>query len=593
MPLDPSTWAAGPLTASQLNVDLYNYLPGNNHCANGILFHSMPPLYYSWNWKMTSNIGSGASAVFTSLAGTEGNWFALADTQTRIAPASNQGYGGQANGNFLCYTPGADGSPSGPNGNFLVFGQVVWGPQTNTTGYAACSVGSNNGGSTTQYAMGNAYRPSTTQNNMGFVLDLRGGATATQMFLNAICEDSSGSGFPLRANANSPSSETCRIGVLWCGMGNAVETPPTVTSVPVVPSFTSVSGITSTIMNNDVRNSLRLLNNPPQFRAQSSQTGAIGASHVTIQYSSVSYNNYGANWNSGTWTYTVPLDGVYLVHVTTETNNTTGRWRVGVTINGSLIITGPAYDANALTRPTFTRLLDLKAGDTLVGWVSNSASSPTLTGSASGKLLIKWMAGLPSGSLAWTPPDAGFRWAAGTPAAQLPGLFNQHITNDLNFLMWRPYLLAYQSTAQTGLAQNTSINIVMDTVSGKVHGSPGDPYGGWNASGSPVAYWAAPIPGWYLLIQGVFQSSPATIPATCVVSTQTANAAGTSLGLYTFQKMSANTADMSPGGEGIGLIYLAAGDRVFPVYQEIAGGTYSTTVNSETSSHFGLVWVSE
>ena len=57
-----------------------------------------------------------------------------------------------------------------------------------------------------------------------------------------------------------------------------------------------------------------------------------------------------------------------------------------------------------------------------------------------------------------------FHWMAGFPASSIPGLLTEHLGNDLNFLVNRPYFTGYQATAQTGLTVGTWTAVTIDTV---------------------------------------------------------------------------------------------------------------------------------
>ena len=85
----------------------------------------------------------------------------------------------------------------------------------------------------------------------------------------------------------------------------------------------------------------------------------------------------------------------------------------------------------------------------------NSGGSLALAVGDQARIFMTWLCidGVPS--TLWTPPDTSFRWTAGTPGTSLPGLMQEHLANDLNFLVNRPYLMAYQTQAQSGFANNS------------------------------------------------------------------------------------------------------------------------------------------
>jgi len=199
-------------------------------------------------------------------------------------------------------------------------------------------------------------------------------------------------------------------------------------------------------------------------------------------------------------------------------------------------------------------------------------------------------------SLTWTAPDTKFRWQAGAPGSALPGLFNTHLANDLSFLIQRPYLLANQTTIQTGLSNATFSVITMNTLGGRVHSIAGDPYGGWT-SGAANKY-AAVVPGWYLCVLNVTQAVPSATPAHPLAAIGYLQSGGANQGTAAQQwgqHIRTTSASFLPGAEAIGLFYLRVGDFVQPHYQQQDGGaTYNTAVGTTgQESSFGCVWVSE
>jgi hypothetical protein len=60
------------------------------------------------------------------------------------------------------------------------------------------------------------------------------------------------------------------------------------------------------------------------------------------------------------------------------------------------------------------------------------------------------------------------------------------------------------------------------------------------------------------------------------------------------QQVRTTSANFGPGAEIVCLVYLRAGDRIQPQYQQQDGGaTFSTNVSNGQNSFFGAVWVSE
>jgi hypothetical protein len=356
---------------------------------------------------------------------------------------------------------------------------------------------------------------------------------------------------------------------------------------------------------------LKFLNNRPQMRASGvlstsiATSASVGTTTTLVPLNSADIDPW-SSFSTSSHLFTAPVDGVYLLHGVVNYPNVSGNnciagFRVGLVGGGTQNIWGPAYQGAGLqsTRPQCTRLLDLKAGDT-VGLITsqNTGASINLQATLSCRMVAVWMAALAAsnGSVSWTPPDTGFRWQAGTPGSSLPAQFQSHLANDLSFLIQRPYLLAYQSTNQTGLS-NASFSVINDnTLGGRVHNSAGDNYGGWT-SGASNKYTAV-VPGWYLAVNHVAQAVPSSTPAHCLAAIGYFQSGGANQGSSAQQwgqHVRTTSGSYQPGAEAIGLFYLRAGDFLQPQYQQQDGGaTYNTSVGvSGLESSFGCVWVSE
>jgi hypothetical protein len=356
--------------------------------------------------------------------------------------------------------------------------------------------------------------------------------------------------------------------------------------------------VSSALLNQSITTTLEFLNYPPTLRLASNLSTSLTASTANVvPLTSPSIDTH-SGWTSGTvHSYTVPVNGVYLVHACPNINSTAGADAyAGVFINGTRYF-GPAYTVpggSATTvRPQLTHLVDLHAGDTVQLFEYPTATT-TLQSAQSSRLIVKWMATLAgsSNSMSWQLPDMWYRWQAGEPGGSLPSLFTRYVGNDLSFLINRPYFLGFQGTAQTGLSQSTWATVHMDTASGLIHSSAGDNYGGW-VSGTANHY-AAKVPGWYMAVMSVSQATP---------SSSCTHVAG--IGYYTaagapqqtvpdvYQCITSNTSSSIPGAEAIGLYYLDVGDYLVPQYQETGVTTFATSVAAGHNSTFGVVWVSE
>ena len=89
------------------------------------------------------------------------------------------------------------------------------------------------------------------------------------------------------------------------------------------------------------------------------------------------------------------------------------------------------------------RVLDLNAGDTVKATAyQNSGGALNLGGATwSSRLCMLYLCPYSAGGVSsFTPPVTAFHWMAGFPASSIPGLLTEHLGNDLNFLVNRPYL---------------------------------------------------------------------------------------------------------------------------------------------------------
>jgi hypothetical protein len=339
------------------------------------------------------------------------------------------------------------------------------------------------------------------------------------------------------------------------------------------------------------------------FRISQTAATAVPASAITpvpFTGASPTVDSY-SGWSAGT--YTVQRTGLYLFHgLAAFTNATTGLRMAAVTVNG-VTYWGPpsAATSTGTANVAKTQVLDLHAGDTVA-----FAAYQTTTGSLSlattdqTRFLLVFLCetGAPAGN--WSPPDATFRWASGTKGEALGGdlstLLQQHLGNDLGFLVNRPYFTGYQAAAQTALTAGAFTTVTLDQVQGIIHnGDNGDNYNGWNAP----ATWTAPEPGWYLAVGEVFISAPSTTGCTV-----TAALLPTTSGGYTpsqtpdlYQQLQPSTA-FGGGAALAGMQYLAMGESVsLQVRASGYSAPYQTLVGTHsggvTASALSLVWMSE
>jgi hypothetical protein len=376
--------------------------------------------------------------------------------------------------------------------------------------------------------------------------------------------------------------------------------------------------VTSALMNGPAgpKQALALLNNPPALRCVQALTTSVANTVVTAPVFTTSpsftpgIDSYNA-YNTSTGVYTAPLNGLYLAFGTFPfTNNSTGLRYTGFSVatfgGGSTNFQGPASSAvtaaNATSVSAF-RVLDLQANDTVAPVVFQSSGGALALSTQSPGLLSRW--GLlylcpysAGGVAAFTPPNTAFHWFAGIPPAQLAAALTQHLGNDLNFLVNRPYFTGYQGTAQTGFVNSTWNAVKIDTLGGLVHASAGDNYGGWSTT---LNAYVAQQPGWYMIFSEVYASIPSTTTGYVAAGIKISSSGGivptTSPDQYQTMFFPVNTGTIYPGAAAAGCYYLNAGEWVQPVIKGIGwtGTTWGTAVSTAPSvnSQFTVVWVAE
>lgn len=347
---------------------------------------------------------------------------------------------------------------------------------------------------------------------------------------------------------------------------------------------------------------VNFLTHPPAFRIQDTAAPSIPSGALTLLAftgDSPTVDSY-AGWDAGT--YTVQRDGIYLFGALgCFAANTTGIRMAGAAVNGTTYW-GPPYAAAAAggTNATKTQVLSLRAGDTVALALYQDSGAPlTLSSTAASRFFLAWLCapGVPQGN--WTPPDVTFRWAAGTQGENLGGdltaVWQQHVASDLGFLVNRPYLLAWQSIAQTGLAAGAFSPVTLDMPSGIIHGDTGDPWSGWTAGAANL--YTAPVDGWYALIGEAFTAGTSASGATVTAGiTQPASGGyAPSASPDWYQELTATT---SGGGASLfGVTYALQGETIQP---QVMGTSYPAPYSTLTgslnggvmASHLSVVWIS-
>lgn len=580
MPLEPATfYSFTPLTAKAMNTALYTFDPGNNFSPTGILFHANRPVLVE-ALAVSLDQSSSTTGVTTSLRGS-GNWRNYFDNSCLYGPGADAAFD-NANGYLDPAVPGSSGIAAVEGGYYVVWGFPAFSATTvpGASGAILTVIGT-----TTTQVVGGKQLSSINEHNCSYALDAVHVTNGTIATLNGWCADSSNNNFAYVYGTVDYSGESTRFSAFYAGV---LTGGTTVSEVPLPPSWDDASTVSANTLNAQaIGTPLQLLNNPPILRAAGVISGSIAATTLTtVNIANAQIDTYN-RWSTSS--YTVPLSGVYLVHGTVScAAGSTGAY-AAVLVNRSTVFYGPAYSFTTVPiMCQVTRLLDLNAGDvvSLAGYAGAASSY----GPDSCRLVLTWLTALApvEATPPWVPPDTSYRWQAGTTGAALTEAFQLHLTNDISFLLYKPYLLTYQTTAQNSLSQNAYHTVTMNTVGGIVHGSPGDAYASWNTDTSTFT---AKIDGWYLVVASYTQSVPVTRPASCVAAIAQTPAGSSSPDVY--QHISANSSTLEPGGDAIGLYYLRVGDTVQPQYMQQNGGAFNTIVTTGHQSTFSLVWLSE
>lgn len=460
-------------------------------------------------------------------------------------------------------------------------------------------------GAVTVLSTGSWQASDTNRDNCTFCLDLlatqppSGNVVTPGVFVN----DPTGSVGPAM-NGTDSSGETPRFFAFWAGAStwNAADVNPPLPSPQT--SWTPVSAADSALLNGSggIADVINFLQYPPMFRsALSSSQQVTTGSNVTMTLASTpSVDSFSGQ--NGTTGYTVQRDGLYLCHaVTCWGASSTGQRVTGITVNGTLYW-GPGYVAasSGIVMSTKTQIFSLRAGDQVSVTIRQNSGSPlTLSNQHQSRLFLTWLGDWTTpGSVqtGFTPPDPAFRWQAGTDGSALPGLFTEHLANDLGFLTCHPYFLGYQTTAQSGLPQNQFSTVALDTITGIAHGDNGDPWGGWSAANH---WWAPPVNGWYLVVGEETATAPsgtASVVAGLSVPTSGGYPPSQPVDYYQHQLASTNGA-LPPAGTIAGAYYLLAGETIQAQIQaQDYGGTFGTVTGTNDggirTSHLEIVWLS-
>lgn len=591
MPTPPRTWSDGPppdpVSATCLNGDLYTW-NGQYFVPTGVRFHARKPIYKS------------TPAALVSVAATSYQ-FAYQGTVSDVVVDSSADYGINMDpafwGAIQSAVQAADGTAADIGGGWhLIFGTTPIATSSSSTVSFGTAISQ---GGTAGYRHGAFHRGNTAHNTAPFMCDLLDLGTHSWS-MSAYNGDSTSKNTVI---ASDCSGKTVRFHAVW-----ACSDSGTTASAPA-PKQSWSAGDTWTASfangNTGVRDVLRYFNYPPCLKANTGQqsipdttatkiTGLV----ITAVNGATGLDNY-SGLASSTWT--VPRDGIYLVHALIPYTPFSGNVGCGIRVNGTTTYWGPGSSLNAGMNATYggtatkTQIFSLNASDTLdvMAYQTSGGSLNTLSG-RNAYLVVAWLSGKGTPSPLPAVPDIAYRYTAGTPAP-LNTVFNSYLANDLTFLSYRPYLLSYQASAQTGIAMATWTAVNMDTVSGIVHADTGDNYSGWSSTNHN---YVAQRTGWYLCVAEAMLAYPSltTTPTVIAGFKVTNNNPVTAQDEYGQQNMiTGTTRPYYPGSTAVGLYYLRSGDAIQPlVYTaDSSATTIATSGAAGAYPHFECVWVSE
>lgn len=600
MPIPPSQYVPGPVSPQQLNTDLY----GKPGIPSGVLFHAHRPL-------QSETILQGGTA-YTELAaqpirsaGVQA--YTVVDT-TALYSVGADNPGTASLFSFNNKVPATEGIGTRVGGWWLSWNFPVLEDVTVPPGGVGAGMALNG----TFNRMGTFQYGATTTHNTPFYLDIIGsGGTANTWepgfwWLSPSVPQVYG-------YLSDTSAQTTRMGWLYVATGpNA----PVVDSIPQVP--VSWGTVTSAGLN-AMGSALALLNNPPALAVQTESGQSVPDDAITVlTFTTTVLDNY-AGWSSAASTYTAPLPGLYLFSPTTAWGTASDAFirRSALIVNadaGDVVWQGTDYPATpvgpgdsgvGLTGTSMIRVYSLGAGDTVqAAGLQNSGGDLSLYTGYPSRFVGAWMTPVaPSGTvLTWEAPETGYWFQAGALAGTaITAALETRIGNDVNFLLNRPYFTGYQTTSQSGFADNTWQHVTIDTVGAPPRGGNGDSYGGWNSSDN---WYVSQVPGWYLVVADLYATKPAATTAVITAGIYCSSSGGITPSNTPpdwYQQCYFPYLSGRPGAAAVGLYYLQPGEYVYPMLQaRYWGGTWGTFVAwagtssaSPVVSQFSCFWVSE
>ena len=456
MPTQPSPWYPGPLSPQQLNLALYSY-NGSGYGATGVLFHSHR-LIMAESMTQCRAMTVSSAGTWNIFQGTNTTAFNIVDTACLFGLGAEYP-GVHAVYHFVPQALGANGvagtNSAATGGNYLVAHFATGAAAGATPAAIGAGMYVQPGTLPSVFsAQGVVQAHSTGHAGMTMYLDLVNTGTNNNTWQPAgFYADAALTTETPAASSTDTAGFTPRDLWVWASVTTGGST---VSPVPT-PQASWTGPLTSSLMNGPSGpvQALTLLNNPPALRVSQALTTSISNNTATpVPFTAHGTIDTYSAFGTATSTYMAPLNGLYLTFPTISfASNATGARYAGLSVTSGTVTTalqGPAYAASGAGAMSVTgvRVLDLNAGDTVKATAfQNSGGALNLGGATwNPRLCMLYLCPYSAGGVnSFTPPATAFHWMAGFPASAIPGLLTEHLGNDLNFLVNRPYFTGYQA----------------------------------------------------------------------------------------------------------------------------------------------------
>jgi hypothetical protein len=382
MPVTPRTWSAGdPVSPTYLNGDLYAYNYADPLCPNGVQFHARKPVYRS--------TAASASSI------TSGTWeFPFTGQMTaHVIEDSCADYGNALDppqwGTLQCTLPGTDGNAADTGGGWFLLSTFIPVGNASTNGVtfeAGFEVNGSlmNGGG--QYAGAQATHSSTP-----WTCDLVNTLSSDVIVPAAYNGDSATRSTIVNGTGTST---TVYYQGHWATTGGTIvpgQYPPAPKTL-----WSAGDEWTSAWANGPagLQDVLEYLNSPPCLRADTGggTTNCTNSTATVIAVSTIQLDAWGA-YNTSTYEWSCPADGLYLIYGRICWNPAAGSFQASIRVNGT-DYWGPCnHGAGTLfSTACKAQVFSLQAGDTvqLAGYQTSGSTLATRSDDRS-RLVIAWV----------------------------------------------------------------------------------------------------------------------------------------------------------------------------------------------------------